>query len=124
MKGRQQWHLHIQHGFQFFDLDGREPDTGVLYYGQDEPIPTLAFIRCAEGADDFYYCQSLYNRIENVKNKTGIDSGIVEKAKAVLSKIESGIKINERRKPDWLDNDEFRRACAQAIMELDKAAEK
>jgi len=124
VKGRQQWHLHIQHGFQFFDLDGREPDTGVLYYGQDGPIPTLAFIRCAEGADDFYYCQSLYNRIEKVKNKTGIDSTIVEKAKAVLSKIESGIKINERRKPGWLDNDEFRRACAQAIMELDRAAKK
>ena len=41
-----------------------------------------------------------------------------------LAKIESGIKINERRKPGWLDNDEFRKACAQAIMELDNAAEK
>ena len=122
VKGRQQWHLHIQHGFQFFDLDGREPDTGVLYYGQNGPIPTLAFIRCAEGADDFYYLQTLYNRIEKVKNKTGASTSVIENAKAVLNKIETRIKVNAKRKPDWLDNDQLRRDCAQAIMELDKAA--
>lgn len=119
VKGRQQWYLHIQHGFQYFDLDGREPDTSVLYYGQNGPIPTLAFIRCAEGVDDFYYCQTLHNRIEKMKNKAGA-ADIIKKAKAVLSKIETRIKLNERRKPKWLDNDELRRACAQAIMELDK----
>lgn len=122
VKGRQQWHLHIQHGFQFFDLDGREPDTGVLYYGKAGPIPTLAFIRCAEGADDFYYLQTLYNRIEKVKNKARISARVIEKAKAILNKIETRIKVNERRKPDWLDNDKLRSSCAQAITELDKIA--
>lgn len=119
--GRQQWHLHIQHGFQFFDLDGREPDTGVLYYGVEGPIPTLAFVRCAEGADDFYYLQTLYNRIETMKKK-GASAQAIQKAGAVLREIESKIKINERKKPQWLDNDELRRRCATAIQELDAVA--
>jgi hypothetical protein len=30
IRGRMQWHLLALHGNQFFDLDGREPDTAML----------------------------------------------------------------------------------------------
>ncbi len=117
VRGRHQWHLHIQHGYQFFDLDGREPDTGVLYYGEKATLPTLSLLRCAEGADDFYYFQTLHNRcLKALKNGRQAEA---EHAREVLGRIESEIRLNERKKPDWLDNGELRKKAAEAIEHLD-----
>ncbi len=121
VRGRYQWHLHIQHGFQFFDLDGREPDTGVVYYGREGPIPTLALERCREGADDFYYCQTLANLIEKGKAAGGKAARAAAEAEAMLKAVTDRIGINERRQPDWLDNDKLRADCAAGILAIREA---
>jgi hypothetical protein len=112
VQGRYQWHQHVQHGYQFFDLDGREPDTGVLYYGKDGPIPTIFLERCREGADDFYYCQTLWN----LATKKG--GALGDEAKKWLEGWTSRIKVSERSRPEWLSNDEIRAKCAAYILKL------
>ena len=122
VRGRHQWHLHVQHGYQFFDLDGREPDSSsVLYYGDKEPIPTLNLLRSAEGADDFYYCQTLHNRCEKACSLGGAAAVAAVAARKVLDDIEAKIKINENQKPAWLDNADLRRKCAEGIVAVDRA---
>jgi len=41
---RWQWHLNILHGYQFFDLDGREPDTAMICYGRERIYPTIVIV--------------------------------------------------------------------------------
>ncbi len=113
VRGRFQWILHIQHGFQFFDLDGREPDPSVIFYGVDGPIPTLALLRCRAGAEDFYYCQTLANLI-----KKNPGSPAAAEAAAMLKSVTDRIKVNENNKPAWLDEDKFRAQCAVFILKL------
>ena len=120
VKGRYQWIAHIQHGFQFFDLDGREPDTGVLYYGEREVIPALNLKRCQEGADDFYYCQTLWNLIQRAK-ESGRARQRAAEAEKCLNGLTDKVSVNQRRKPDWLDQDSFRRQLAQYILTLSRA---
>lgn len=112
VKGRFQWHIHVQHGFQYFDLDGREPDTGVLYYGEDGPIPTLALERCREGADDFYYCQTLFNLASKA------DTPVAREALAMLKTVTDRIGLDERQQPEWLDNDRLRTECAAYVLRM------
>ena len=57
IKARWQWHLNILHGYQFFDVDGREPDTAMIRWHSKGVIPTVSFERCREGSDDFRYFQ-------------------------------------------------------------------
>ena len=112
VRGRYQWHLHAQHGYQFFDLDGREPDTGVIYYGADGPIPTLALERCREGADDFYYCRTLFNLASKGKDAS------CREALAWLDGITARIRINQSEQPAWLDSTGLRAGCAMWILRL------
>ncbi len=39
VRARWQWHLSALHGYQFFDLDGREPDTAAICYRARSPLP-------------------------------------------------------------------------------------
>ncbi len=34
-----QWHLLALHGYQFFDLDGREPDTAMINWTSQGIVP-------------------------------------------------------------------------------------
>ncbi|MCZ7645578.1 MAG: hypothetical protein M5U26_09880 [Planctomycetota bacterium] len=112
VKGRYQWHQHVQHGFQFFDLDGREPDTGVLYYGKDGPIVTLMLERCREGVDDLRYLQTLWS----LASKS--DAPAAREALAWLDGLEKKIAYGERKQPADLDNRAVRATCAAWILKL------
>ncbi len=101
VRARWEWHLNVLHGYQFFDLDGREPDMAMLCYGRNAIYPTLAFERCREGAEDFYLCQMLA--------KLDPDS-------AVLRHAADGIRMNNRNPPQGFDADAFKARLIDAIL--------
>jgi len=61
-------HLLALSGYQFFDLDGREPDPGVVNFGRKEIIPTLYTLRTCEGAYDLRFAVTLWNLAEKKKD--------------------------------------------------------
>lgn len=101
VKARWQWHLNILHGYQFFDLDGREPDTAMLCYGRNAIYPTLDFERCREGAEDFYLCQMLARRTPD---------------SAFLRQATTGLRLNQREPPTGFDADAFKAGLIQALL--------
>jgi len=112
VKARWQWHLNVLHGYQFFDLDGREPDTAMICYGRDAIYPTIHFERCREGAEDFYLYQTLWNLAENRQDSAG------KAAADLLENAVKEIKINQRRQPDGFNADEFKVKVVEAIQTL------
>jgi len=112
VKARWQWHLNVLHGYQFFDLDGREPDTAMICYGRDAIYPTIHFERCREGAEDFYLYQTLWNLAENRQDSAG------KAAADLLENVVTEIKINQRRSPDGFSADEFKAKVVEAIQTL------
>jgi hypothetical protein len=114
VKARWQWHLNILHGYQFFDLDGREPDTAMICYGRNCIYPTIAFERCREGAEDFYLCQALWNLIE--KGAGGDPAR--QKAKALLEEVASQAKSRQRQAPAGFDADRLKAQLVAAVESL------
>jgi hypothetical protein len=117
VKGRQQWHTLCLHGYQFFDLDGREPDTAAVNWGRQEIIPTIALPRCREGADDFRFAWTLYRLAQQKK-----DTPEAKQALAFLAEINDKIKIGQREAPkDLIDDETFRNTCIENIRKLQAA---
>ncbi|MFC1716048.1 hypothetical protein ACFL6S_20425 [Candidatus Poribacteria bacterium] len=112
VKARWQWHLNVLHGYQFFDLDGREPDTAMICYGRDTIYPTIHFERCREGAEDFYLYQTLWNLAENRQDSAG------KMAAALLEDVVTQVELNQRQSPDSFDADEFKVKVVEAIQTL------
>ena len=112
VKARWQWHLNVLHGYQFFDLDGREPDTAMICYGRDTIYPTIHFERCREGAEDFYLYQTLWNLAGNRQDSIG------KKAVALLEDVVTQVELNQRRSPAGFDADEFKVKVVEAIQTL------
>ncbi len=108
VKGRLNWHMNILSGYQFFDLDGREPDFAVVCYGKEKVYPMVTFERAREGAQDFYLCQTLSNLVE----KGAGSEADRAKAKAVLDEIAGLGKLGDRKAPASLD---FNKVTAQLI---------
>ena len=119
VKARWQWHLNILHGYQFFDLDGREPDTAMICYGRKGIYPTIHFERCREGAEDFYLYNTLWKLIQR-KRKAGDRSKPLTAAAALLEGAAAKVGLNQRRKPDWFDPDAFKLEVIEAIENLTK----
>ncbi|MHC5057074.1 MAG: hypothetical protein ACYTKD_20545, partial [Planctomycetota bacterium] len=119
--GRTQWHLLALHGYQWFDLDGREPDTAMVNYGREGVVPTIHLARCREGADDFRYCRTLANLIARAERKGGRARSVARKVGAFLKETADRIALNDRRKPDWLDEDAMRERVAGAIVDIHAA---
>ena len=94
VRGRIQWHALALHGYQFFDLDGREPDTAMFNWGRNGLIPTIHLPRCREGADDFRYAVTLWNLAERHKGQAKADA-----ARAWLQRISEAIPAGERNAP-------------------------
>ncbi len=117
VRARWQWHLNILHGYQFFDLDGREPDTAMLCYGRERLYPTIHFERCREGAEDFYLYQTLWDLVEN-RREAGDDSPAVREAAAMLETAVSQIKLNQRDPPEGYDADVLKAKVVAAIESL------
>ncbi len=114
IKARMQWHLLALHGYQFFDLDGREPDTAMINWTSSGIIPNIALHRCREGADDFRFAVTLSNLA--AKNA---DSPIAKEAIAWLEQISKDIPINRNTRPEkFMDDDAFREGCITRILQL------
>lgn len=114
---RTQWHLNILHGYQFFDLDGREPDTAMICYGRRGLYPTIHFERCREGAEDFYLYNTLWRRIAEARRRGG-SSASLDAGEALLEKAVAGVALNQRRPPATFDADEFKVQVISAIQAL------
>ena len=98
VKARWQWHLNVLHGYQFFDLDGREPDTAMLCYGRDRIYPTIHFERCREGAEDFYLYQTLAHLVSEQPA-----AAAAARARTVLAGLKEGVALNQRQPPAGYD---------------------
>ena len=114
VRGRMQWHLLALHGYQFFDLDGREPDTAMINWGRSEIIPTINLPRCREGADDFRFAVTLFNLAQKKK-----DTAVAKAALAWLEEVNQKIGVAQRNRPQGLMDDEtFRVTCIDYIRRL------
>ncbi|HEY3319065.1 MAG TPA: glycoside hydrolase domain-containing protein [Planctomycetota bacterium] len=114
VRGRIQWHLLALHGYQFFDLDGREPDTAMINWGKNEIIPTIHLARCREGADDFRFAVTLWNMAQKKK-----DTPEGKAAIAWLEDVSAKIGINQSKRPDgFMDDETFRNTCVEHIKKL------
>ena len=114
---RWQWHTNILHGYQFFDLDGREPDPAMILYGRNGLYTTIRFERSREGAEDFYLCQTLHDLIQS-NTKAGRKPAETKRAEELLTGTTDRVRINQRGKPDWFDPYEFKRKAITAVMEI------
>ena len=118
VKARWQWHLTIMHGYQFFDLDGREPDSQLICYGRNGIIPTIALERCRQGAQDFYLCQTLWNLVQ----KGAGDAQTRTRVQALLEDAIGKIKIGQPRSIAGFDPDDFNAKVVAAIESLTPSA--
>ena len=114
VRARWQWHLNVLHGYQFFDLDGREPDTAMICYGRNQIYPTIHFERCREGAEDFYLLQTLARRIETLR-AGGADSEELRAAEELLESATASVALNQRQPPEGYDADGMKRALVEAL---------
>ncbi|MGD0093346.1 MAG: hypothetical protein ABSE73_25805 [Planctomycetota bacterium] len=112
--GRMQWHLLALHGYQFFDLDGREPDTAMINWGRSEIIPTLRLARCREGSDDFRFAVTLWNLAQKKK-----DTPAGQAAIAFLEDVSAKIAVGQTERPKgFMDDETFRNTCSGHIKTL------
>jgi len=117
VKGRIQWHLLALHGYQFYALDAREPDTAMINWGHKEIIPTIRFHRCREGSNDFRYAVTLWNLAEKKKNLPTSQA-----AQTWLESVSQKIGIGKRERPeDVLGDEEFRATCIEHLRKLQAA---
>jgi len=114
VRGRLQWHLAALHGYQFFDLDGREPDTAVIRWGRAGILPTMSLPRCREGADDLRFAATLWNLAQKKKGTPAGDEAI-----AFLEGVSAQIGLNKNERPAGFMADEaFREECIARIVKL------
>ncbi len=110
---RWQWHLNVLHGYQFFDLDGREPDTAMICYGRNAIYPTIAFERCREGAEDFYLYQTLA-RLIDANRKANRKPAETQRAADLLQKLTGSVAFNQRDEPPGFDADKVKLEVVRA----------
>ena len=114
VKGLMQWHLLALSGYQFFDLDGREPDPGVINWGRKEIFPTLHTVRTCEGAYDLRFAVTLWNLAEKKKGTPEAKA-----AQDFLEGINKQIPAGKNQRPQGVIDDEtFRNTCVEHIRKL------
>ncbi|HQK93199.1 MAG TPA: hypothetical protein PLD23_06820 [Armatimonadota bacterium] len=114
VRARWQWHLNVLHGYQFFDLDGREPDTAMICYGSRGIYPTIHFERCREGAEDFYLYQTLAHAIER-RSAAGQTE---REATELLTRLTDGMQLNQTTPPDGYNPDATKLEVIEALERL------
>ena len=102
VRARWQWHLNVLHGYQFFDLDGREPDTAMICYGRSAIYPTIAFERCREGAEDFYLYQTVALTIWRAQGAWA-PAADVKAFSDTLADMTAHVSLNQRTPPAGYD---------------------
>ncbi|MGD1001013.1 MAG: hypothetical protein ABSA67_09985 [Candidatus Brocadiia bacterium] len=123
VRARWQWHLNILHGYQFFDLDGREPDTAMICYGRKAIYPTIEFERCRQGAEDFYLYQTLWSRIGEAR-RAGGNLPAADAATALLENAVSGIRLDQTQPPPGYDAEALKAKVISAIENLEPVGRK
>jgi hypothetical protein len=114
VKGRMQWHVLALSGYQFYDLDAREPDPGVINWGRAEVIPTLSAFRCAEGAYDLRYAVTLWNLAQRHKGEPAAVAAI-----SFLDGVAASIPAGVRTRPATVpDGEAFRATCVAQLKAL------
>jgi hypothetical protein len=114
VKGRMQWNALALYGYQFFDLDGREPDTGVFHWGRNEIIPTIHLLRCCEGQNDLKFAVTLWNAAERKK-----DSPDAKAALEFLEKVSREIPVGGKKPPaGFVDDETFRNTCIEYLKKI------
>lgn len=111
VRGYVQWHSSIIHGYQFLDLDGREPDDGVVMTLPDGACPTLDLERCRMGIEDFRYFQTLAGRA----------AAAGEAGKAALRRMDellAPIPMDAREAPAGLDLEQLREEIVRSLLAL------
>jgi hypothetical protein len=117
VKGRMQWLFVCIYGYQFFDLDAREPDEGIAYLGRKEIIPSINLPRCSEGASDFRFAYTLWKMAEK---RAGTPEA--RAAREFLEDVSRKISPGQRTPPAGFMTDEaFRSACIEHIAKLQQA---
>ncbi|MBA3845047.1 MAG: hypothetical protein H0X45_00235 [Planctomycetes bacterium] len=118
VRGMLNWHNSCISGFQFFDLDGREPDFAMVHYGAKELIPTLTLARCREGVTDLRYAITLAAAADAAL-KAKPDSAAAKGALAWLDGLVQAIPPGKRERPASLDGEEgFRSGCIERLKTL------
>jgi hypothetical protein len=112
-KGRLEWHTLNLAGYQFFDLDGQEPDYGFINWGRDEIIPTIGLARCGEGATDFRLAVTLWNAAEKKKGTPEAKA-----AQDYLEEVNKAIGAGKREAPAGFSDETFRSTCIEHLKKL------
>jgi hypothetical protein len=117
VRGRMQWHVLALHGYQFFDLDGREPDTAMINWTSNGIVPSIHLARCREGADDFRYAVTLWNLAQKQEETPAGKAAI-----AWLEDVSRHIPVGKSKRPDgFMDDEAFRTTCVTRINQLTAA---
>ncbi len=114
---RWQWHLNILHGYQFFDLDGREPDTAMICYGRNAIYPTIAFERSREGAEDFYLYETLAHTID-ANQKANRKPAETQRAAELLQRLTDSVALNQHDEPPGFDAEKVKLDVVRAMEEM------
>ncbi|MCX7590553.1 MAG: hypothetical protein N2255_02885 [Kiritimatiellae bacterium] len=117
VRARWEWHLNILHGYQFFDLDGREPDTAMICYGREAIYPTIHLERIREGIEDFYLYLTLLRELER-RRGYGARGGSVSTGETLLTRLDNMVALNQREVPPGFDADVLKFEVLKAIEKL------
>ncbi|HYE08281.1 MAG TPA: hypothetical protein VEL07_22395 [Planctomycetota bacterium] len=118
MRGLMNWHTSAISGYQYFDLDGREPDFAMVQHGVKETIPSLALARCREGIIDLRYAVTLAAAADAAL-KAKPDDAAAKEAKDWLDGVTKAIPPGTRDRPAMIDGDEgFRNGCLERLQKL------
>ncbi len=115
LKGLMQWHTLAVSGYQWFDLDGREPDPGVINWGKSEVIPTLYAVRCCEGAFDLRLATTVWNLAEKKKGTPEATA-----AQEYLEGLNKQIGLNQHTPPKGFNEEEFHNTLMEHLTKLMK----
>lgn len=113
VRGHIGWHAFAVSGYQFFDLDGREPDYAMYHRRRGGIDPTLALARSAEGVTDLRLAATL----RRVARAAGARPEAAE-ALTWLDAVVSAIPPSLREVPAELAGDGFRNGCIRRLRAL------
>lgn len=88
-------HLNKVHSYPFWDLDGRQPDLGMVAYGWRSLYPTWALEQAREGIEDVLLYESSCMAVEQENPDTGTLS-TREQAAATLARLQERLETAQR----------------------------
>jgi hypothetical protein len=119
VRGRYEWISFTRHGYEYFDLDGREPDPSMIFFSSEGLRPSLALEQCAEGLNDFRYFQTLAHWAGAAEQSNSEEARkLAAEAKQFLASAADGVALNQRQQPEGVDVEALRGEAAERIVGL------